>query len=57
MTDKAYKLNVERCEDVDVFSPLSNKLPICELDEKDDEGIYDKKDSDVIPIDIDLENQ
>ncbi|KAH9717951.1 hypothetical protein KPL71_022033 [Citrus sinensis] len=27
VTDKAYKLNGERCEDVDVFSPLSNKLP------------------------------
>lgn len=57
VTDKAYKLNGERCEDVDVFSPLSNKLPVCELDEKDDEGIYDRKDCDAIPIDIDLENQ
>ncbi|KAH9801502.1 hypothetical protein KPL71_001060 [Citrus sinensis] len=28
VTDKAYKLNGERCEDVDVFSPLSNKLPV-----------------------------
>ncbi|KAH9717949.1 hypothetical protein KPL71_022033 [Citrus sinensis] len=28
VTDKAYKLNGERCEDVDVFSPLSNKLPL-----------------------------
>ncbi|XP_024039457.1 uncharacterized protein LOC112098084 [Citrus clementina] len=57
VTDKAYKLNGERCEDVDVSSPLSNKLPVCELDEKDDEGIYDRKDCDAIPIDIDLENQ
>ncbi|XP_052297276.1 uncharacterized protein LOC127902408 [Citrus sinensis] len=57
VTDKTYKLNGERCEDVDVFSPLSNKLPVCELDEKDDEGIYDRKDCDAIPIDIDLENQ
>ena len=39
------------------FSPLSNKLPVCELDEKDDEGSYDRKDCDVIPIDIDLENE
>ncbi|XP_024046554.1 uncharacterized protein LOC127900287 [Citrus sinensis] len=57
VTDKAYKLNGERCEDVDVFSPLSNKLPVCELDEKDAEGIYDRKDCDAIPIAIDLENQ
>ena len=56
MTKKAYKLNGERCEDLDVFLPLSNKLPICELDEKDDEGIYDIKDCDAILIDIDLEN-
>ena len=42
---------------MDVFSPLSNKLPVCELDEKNDEGIYDRKDCDAIIIDIDLENQ
>ena len=41
---------------MDVFSLLSNKLSVCELDEKDDERIYDRKDSDAIPIDVDLEN-
>ena len=56
VTEKAYKSNGETCEDIDVFSQLSNILLVYELDEKDDEGIYDRKDCDVIPIDIDLEN-
>lgn len=29
VTEKTYKLNGETCEDMDVFSPLSNKLVIC----------------------------
>ena len=55
VTEKANKLNGERCEDLDVFSPLSNKLPVCELDEKVNERIYNRNDCDVIPVDIDLE--
>ena len=50
VNEKTYTLNGERCEDLDVFSPLSNKLLVCDLDEKDDKGIYDRKDCDAIPI-------
>ncbi|KAL6558447.1 hypothetical protein OROMI_018797 [Orobanche minor] len=53
VSDKAYKLDGERCEDIDVYTPLSNKLPVCELDEKDDEAIYDRKDCDAIPLNDD----
>ena len=56
VTEKAYKLNGKTCEDMDVFSPLSNKLPVYELDENDDKGIYNRKDCDVVLIDIDVEN-
>ena len=50
-------LNGNDCDDMEVYKPLSNKLPVCNLDDVDEEDIYDQLDCDAILVDEDLENE
>ena len=57
VAEKFNNLNGNDCDDMEVYVPLSKKLPVCNFDDVDDEDIYDRPDCDAILVDEDLENE
>ena len=57
VAEKFNNLNGNDCDDMEVYVPLSKKLPVCNFDDVDDEDIYDRPDCDAILADEDLENE